>query len=435
MIHRGLAFAVPISLFLALISCRTADEDARAHTGLEALSGPYFGQQEPGLQAQPFAPGLISLQGRYEFAVSFSPAGDELLFTEQVPEELVSVYYSRVEEGAWTEPAPVRLSDGARSEEMEAFFAPDGKRIFFAPYDEGMDVRIWSLEVGPDGWRNPRELPSPVADDPAFYPTMSNSGTLYYTNLAARKVYRAELDDVSVSMVEDAGLDFGGHAFIAPDESFVLLDARQPDSLGGSDIYVAFRLPDGSWERPHHLGAEVNSSFDETCPSLSADGRYLFFSRYNEPDEVSDIYWIDSAVIEAARNDTTAVEGAASEPTEESPLYPPLEPLRTGYFAVSDDHELYWEVSGNPDGIPVIVLHGGPGGIASPEMRRFFDPEQFHMLLFDQRGAVRSRPTAEWRNNTTKLLVEDINKLRDHVGIEGKAILFGGSWGTTLALT
>jgi proline iminopeptidase len=130
----------------------------------------------------------------------------------------------------------------------------------------------------------------------------------------------------------------------------------------------------------------------------------------------------------------TAVACVVSEPREESPLYPPIEPLRTGYLAVADEHELYWEVSGNPDGIPVIVLHGGPGGTAGPEMRRFFDAERFYMLLFDQRGAVRSRPAGEWRHNTTDLLVEDINKLRDHVGIEGKAILFGGSWGTTLAL-
>jgi len=272
------------------------------------LNGPYFGQQEPGLQAQRFAPGLVSLRGRYEFALSFSPAGDQLLFTQQVPEQSVSVYHSRVEGDAWTEPVPLRLSDGARREEMEAFFAPNGELILFAPYDEGMDVRIWSLEVGPDGWRNPRELASPVADDPAFYPTMSNRDTLYYTNLAGRRVYRAELDGLSASSVEDAGLEFGGHAFIAPDESFVLVDAREPDSLGGSDIYVAFPRPDGSWSRPRHLGAEVNSGFDETCPSLSADGRYLFFSRYDEPDDVSDIYWIDSAVIDAVRKEATAVE-------------------------------------------------------------------------------------------------------------------------------
>ena len=262
------------------------------------LEGPYFGQQEPGVQAQPFAPGLVSLRGRYEFALSFSPAGDELLFTQQVPEQSVSVYHSRVEGGAWSEPAEIRLSDGARREEMEAFFAPNGEWIFFAPYDEGMDVRLWSLEVGPDGWRNPRELASPVADGPAFYPTVSNRGTLYYTNLAERRVFRAQLEGLSVSSVEDAGLEFGGHAFIAPDESFVLVDARDQDSHAGNDIYVAFRLPDGSWTRPRHLGPEVNTGFDETCPSLSADGKYLFISRYDEPDEVSDIYWISSAVID-----------------------------------------------------------------------------------------------------------------------------------------
>ena len=276
--------------------------------GFPALHGPYFGQPEPGLQAQRFAPGLVSLPDRYEFALSFSPSGQELLFTQQVPEQSVSVYHSRLQSGAWTRPESVRLSEGAKGEEMEAFFSPNGGRVFFAPYDEGMDVRIWSLEVGPDGWEHPRELGSPVADEPAFYPTVSLDGTLYYTNLAARKIYRAELEGDLVGLVEDAGLEFGGHAFVAPDESFLLVDARAPDSLGGSDIYVAFRRPDGSWSRPRHLGAEVNSGFDETCPSLSADGRYLFFSRYDEPGDVSDIYWIDSAVIDAVRKETTAAE-------------------------------------------------------------------------------------------------------------------------------
>ncbi len=120
--------------------------------------------------------------------------------------------------------------------------------------------------------------------------------------------------------------------------------------------------------------------------------------------------------------------------TKAPELYPPIEPLRSGYLRVSPVHELYWEVCGNPAGIPVIVLHGGPGGSAGPEMRRFVDPRRFYVLLFDQRGAGRSRPAAEWRDNTTQLLIEDINTLRQHAGIAGPAILFGGSWGTTLAL-
>lgn len=119
---------------------------------------------------------------------------------------------------------------------------------------------------------------------------------------------------------------------------------------------------------------------------------------------------------------------------EPSGLYPPIEPLRSGHLKVSETHEIYWETVGNPEGIPVIVLHGGPGGSAGPEMRRFFDPDRFHVLLFDQRGAYRSRPRGEWRDNTTRDLVEDINRLRAHVGIDGAAMLFGGSWGTTLAL-
>jgi len=82
----------------------------------------------------------------------------------------------------------------------------------------------------------------------------------------------------------------------------------------------------------------------------------------------------------------------------------------------------------------VIVLHGGPGGSAGPEMRAFFDRQRFRAVLFDQRGAGRSRPAGAWRENNTQALIEDINRLRDHLGIEGKAILFGGSWGTTLAI-
>ena len=130
----------------------------------------------------------------------------------------------------------------------------------------------------------------------------------------------------------------------------------------------------------------------------------------------------------------SCVAAPAAEQPPGRELYPPIEPRSTGLLSVSERHQLYWEVCGNPQGIPVIVLHGGPGGSASPEMRRFFDPQRFQVLLFDQRGAGRSRPAGEWRENNTQLLVEDVNRLRRHVGMEGKAMLFGGSWGTTLAL-
>lgn len=114
-------------------------------------------------------------------------------------------------------------------------------------------------------------------------------------------------------------------------------------------------------------------------------------------------------------------------------LYPSVEPRKTGRLAVSSLHELYWEESGHPDGLPVVALHGGPGGGSSPEMRRFFDPRRYRIIMFDQRGCGRSTPHSELRENTTWDLVRDIETLRTHLGIK-KWVVFGGSWGSTLAL-
>lgn len=114
-------------------------------------------------------------------------------------------------------------------------------------------------------------------------------------------------------------------------------------------------------------------------------------------------------------------------------LFPPIEPYETGSLQVSELHTLYYEKVGNPAGIPVLCLHGGPGGGISPDMRRFFDPDRWHMVLFDQRGCGKSLPYAEVEGNTTWDLVDDIEKLRVRLGIE-KWSVFGGSWGSTLAL-
>jgi proline iminopeptidase len=114
-------------------------------------------------------------------------------------------------------------------------------------------------------------------------------------------------------------------------------------------------------------------------------------------------------------------------------LYAPIEPYRTHRLAVSSLHELYVEESGNPDGRPVVFVHGGPGGGTSPEQRRFFDPESYRIVLFDQRGSGRSTPHASLVDNTTWHLVADMERVREHLGIEGW-VVFGGSWGSTLAL-
>ena len=115
------------------------------------------------------------------------------------------------------------------------------------------------------------------------------------------------------------------------------------------------------------------------------------------------------------------------------PLYPPLEPHARGWLPVGDGHEVYWEICGNPAGKPAVFLHGGPGGGCSPEHRRLFDPERYRVLLLDQRGCGRSRPHGSLDANTTWDLVGDIERLRELMGVE-RWLVFGGSWGSTLAL-
>ncbi|QEY26246.1 prolyl aminopeptidase [Neisseria zalophi] len=114
-------------------------------------------------------------------------------------------------------------------------------------------------------------------------------------------------------------------------------------------------------------------------------------------------------------------------------MYPIQEPYQSGLLPVSDLHEIYWEESGNPDGIPVIFLHGGPGAGASPQVRGFFNPARYRIVVIDQRGCGRSRPYAETRENTTWDLIDDIEKIRTMLDIDSW-LVFGGSWGSTLSL-
>jgi proline iminopeptidase len=114
-------------------------------------------------------------------------------------------------------------------------------------------------------------------------------------------------------------------------------------------------------------------------------------------------------------------------------LLPPIEPYRQGMLRVTGGHEIYYEESGNPHGKPALLVHGGPGGGSNPTMRRFHDPAVYRIVLFDQRGCGRSLPNASLQDNTTWDLVADMERLREHLGIS-RWQLFGGSWGSTLAL-
>lgn len=119
---------------------------------------------------------------------------------------------------------------------------------------------------------------------------------------------------------------------------------------------------------------------------------------------------------------------------ERRTLYPEIEVSRFGFIEADPPHQIYWEECGNPSGRPVVILHGGPGGAVNPTMRRFFDPARWRIVLFDQRGCGKSKPHAELEGNDTWALIADIERLRVKMGVD-RWTVFGGSWGSTLALT
>lgn len=119
-------------------------------------------------------------------------------------------------------------------------------------------------------------------------------------------------------------------------------------------------------------------------------------------------------------------------------FFPEIQPYKTGLLELDEKNKMYWEISGNPDGIPVVFVHGGPGGSTSPQCRRFFDPEKYKIILFDQRGCGKSLPSVfdcpeEIVSNNTQNLITDMEKLRQHLNID-EWLVFGGSWGSTLSL-
>jgi proline iminopeptidase len=129
----------------------------------------------------------------------------------------------------------------------------------------------------------------------------------------------------------------------------------------------------------------------------------------------------------------TRPKAAAAPVRRSGDFYPPINPYSTGFLKVSPIHEIYYEESGNPKGKPVVFLHGGPGGGTDAKMRRFFNPKKYRIVLFDQRGCGKSKPSASLEDNTTWHLVSDIEAVREKLGID-KWQVFGGSWGSTLAL-
>jgi len=272
-----------------------------ARTGLR---GPYFGQTPPGAKPKVFAPGIVSSAGNFEFSIAFSPDGKEIYFTRRRDGGgQNTMMVARLEKDGWTAPEEAAFAKGFPSNEPH--ITPDGKRLFFGcfrprPGAERAEYAIWVVERTADGgWGEARY------HGPGMYVSAASNGNLYMTdvtNVAGGGAIIYPWTDgkagpprrLTGGVNSPRGAD---HSFIAPDESYILFDSyHRPGGQGGEgDLYVCFRKPDGSWSEAFNLDDTINTPATNFCPSVSPDGRYIFFSTCR------DIYWVSAKVLDSLK--------------------------------------------------------------------------------------------------------------------------------------
>jgi Tol biopolymer transport system component len=304
--------------------------------------GDWLGQEPPGETAKIFAPGIVST-GLDELNALLSHDGRDFIFSIKSPRgnHYTMVWMTRTED-SWSLPEVLPFS--GHYSDADPAWSPDGRWLYFlsrrphaadtssAPRE---DFDIWRVERLSDGWDEPANIGPPInTTSGEVYPSFTSDGDMYFSSrreggMGRHDVYHAAWQDGKFSDPVNLGPPVNseyseGDSFIAPDGSYLIITiSRRPDSHGSADLYVSFRSEDGSWTEPVNLGEEVNTSFDEYCPYVSPDGKYLFFTSYRSgpydysPKKLSysdfhtgqhspengfaNIYWIDFTVVEQLR--------------------------------------------------------------------------------------------------------------------------------------
>ncbi|WP_271767866.1 TolB-like translocation protein [Aquimarina algiphila] len=291
-------------LLILTISLHTAfaQENIENDPSFLLLEGPYFGQKPPGLTPEIFAPGIVSINGRFEGTVSFSSELTEMYFAADNDDDETSIYFSKLEDKNWAPIKRANFTKGKKNEEIHPFVSPDGKRIYFTALDSVFkDEKIWYVNRLGDFWSDAILLDSPINDDLVFFPNQAKNGDLYYFNLSKLKTYYAPNKNGEFPEIHEVALEFGHHAFISPSQDYLIVTA-QKDEEGrkDNDMYVYFKKKNGTWTKPINLGNTINTSFNEKGPRITPDGKYLFFGRDERDIEpgLANIYWVSTEVIE-----------------------------------------------------------------------------------------------------------------------------------------
>jgi hypothetical protein len=251
----------------------------------------YPGGKSPGAIASVFAPGLVSGPAQ-EYGLSVTAGWSEIYFTRLEGDQAVIMVTTRRGE-SWSDPVPTSFS-GQHIDGHPCLLA-DGQQLYFISRrpcpGAKQALNVWKVDRTGEGWSDPRSLGPPVTNQTVHAPSVSSSGNIYATGLV-----RLRYSENRYQPPERLSPDIkGSHPAVAPDDSFIVFGARREGGFGSKDLYVTFKQENGTWGPPKNLGEGVNTGSVESSPSLSLDGKFLFFSRQE------DIWWVDARIIQSVR--------------------------------------------------------------------------------------------------------------------------------------
>lgn len=322
-----------VSFFTVLI---LLSPDILLSASNKKIRGEYLGQKKPGMDAELFAPGIVST-GLNEFNSTFSPDGREFYFSIRNGWSQMAVFVMKMTGNRWSEPELAPFSDG---EFMNAdpFFAPDGKTLYFcsnrpAPSrPNSTDWNIWAVKRNGENWGIPEFLDFNTEKN-EMYVSVSKNGTVFFHADYENNTGKFDVNKTDIYFSRFTGGNYlpaeklpgninstyaEWDPYVSPDESFLIFTSPRSDGYGSGDLYISFRQKDGSWEQPKNMGNKINSNSQDYCPNFSPDGKYFFFTSYkskplakvsdynqlsnylNGPQNGSggDIYWISSSIID-----------------------------------------------------------------------------------------------------------------------------------------
>ncbi len=267
------------------------------------LIGPYLGQKPPGMTPEIFAPGIVSSSGATEYGIAFAPDGKEFYFNRNG----VGVMVCTWNDTGWT--APIKAPFLKKYKGGAVHIMTDGKRLLMNRYPGVHDLKegeiggIWALQKSENGWDNPEFL---IAS--GMRATSTLDGSIYTTDISGFKKEGKDQGIIAKYVYSDSGYQRaadpdGGvnteyseaHPFIASDERYIIFDSTRPGGRGKSDLYICYRDDNGSWGQVFNSGI-LNTEESDWCPTVSPDGKYLFFTRNSTG--YGDIYWVDAKIIE-----------------------------------------------------------------------------------------------------------------------------------------